>query len=545
MSFAPTDEQQRAVRQFSTGEPLKISAFAGTGKTSTLRLLAGSRKKPGLYIAFNRSIAREAKEKFPRTVDCRTTHSLAFRPIAGQYKFTSGKMKTPLNVRKLADDADLKDRTFGRIRLNRFKLAYLALGTVRRYCQSDALAMSPEHIPQYSRLAGAQPGELEEIKGFTLQLAGTLWKRMTDPRDQMPLGHDGYLKLWALQQPKLAADYILLDEAQDTNGVVLGVLALQQAQMVYVGDRHQQIYEWRGAINAMEKIEGCRETFLTQSFRFGPTIAAAASSVISALGETRQLQGNTNVKSVIGPLVTPDAILARTNVGVMSEVIDALDRGQSPHVVGGVDDLKRMIKDVIALKNKEPAESPELFGFDSWAEVLEAVQEEEDESLRTFVQLVERFGELRLLWAMGRVTRYENQAGVIISTAHKAKGREWDSVRLSQDFASSRPDRPATLDDAECRLFYVAMTRAKRHLDVSPETLAAFANRRPLAAARHPVQQTRPPNEVRTVPPPLPAPRATPRPTPPQLPLSPPPLPPPARAPRGFFGKIVDMLRGS
>jgi superfamily I DNA/RNA helicase len=50
---------------------------------------------------------------------------------------------------------------------------------------------------------------------------------------------------------------------------------------------------------------------------------------------------------------------------------------------------------------------------------------------------------------------------VIVSTAHKAKGREWDSVRLASDFASAclgkHPDAPS-----EVRLFYVAMTRAKQ-----------------------------------------------------------------------------------
>jgi hypothetical protein len=40
MPLAPTEEQNRAISQFKTGEPLKISAFAGAGKTSTLRFLA-------------------------------------------------------------------------------------------------------------------------------------------------------------------------------------------------------------------------------------------------------------------------------------------------------------------------------------------------------------------------------------------------------------------------------------------------------------------------------------------------------------------------
>nr|WP_249816408.1 UvrD-helicase domain-containing protein [Bradyrhizobium sp. 180] len=56
------------------------------------------------------------------------------------------------------------------------------------------------------------------------------------------------MKLWALSNPAIAADFILLDEAQDTNPVVLDVLRKQPAQMVYVGDKYQQIYEWRGAV---------------------------------------------------------------------------------------------------------------------------------------------------------------------------------------------------------------------------------------------------------------------------------------------------------
>lgn len=51
---------------------------------------------------------------------------------------------------------------------------------------------------------------------------------------------------------------------------------------------------------------------------------------------------------------------------------------------------------------------------------------------------------------------------VVISTAHKAKGREWDSVRLAGDFK-----HPDDMDTADLRLTYVAVTRAKEKLDIS------------------------------------------------------------------------------
>ena len=77
---------------------------------------------------------------------------------------------------------------------------------------------------------------------------------------------------------EMSADFILLDEAQDTNPVVLDVLRRQSAQMVYVGDKYQQIYEWRGAVNAMEQMATDGVTYLTMSFRFGPVIAARTRS---------------------------------------------------------------------------------------------------------------------------------------------------------------------------------------------------------------------------------------------------------------------------
>ncbi|WP_234841934.1 UvrD-helicase domain-containing protein [Sinorhizobium meliloti] len=72
----------------------------------------------------------------------------------------------------------------------------------------------------------------------------------------------------------------MLDEAQDTNPVVLDILQRQRGQLIYVGDRYQQIYEWRGAVNAMESIDTDASTYLTTSFRFGDAIAELATKML-------------------------------------------------------------------------------------------------------------------------------------------------------------------------------------------------------------------------------------------------------------------------
>jgi hypothetical protein len=70
--------------------------------------------------------------------------------------------------------------------------------------------------------------------------------------------HDHYLKIWALSDPKIPADFLLLDEAQDTNPVVEQVFTAQRAhaQLVMVGDSAQAIYGWRGARDVMTGFDG-------------------------------------------------------------------------------------------------------------------------------------------------------------------------------------------------------------------------------------------------------------------------------------------------
>lgn len=506
----PTQEQLQALEKFKFRRSLKIAAFAGAGKTSTLSLLAKSRQTRGAYLAFNKSIAEEAKTRFPDTVDCRTTHSMAYHAVMSAHRFSGGQMNNTLTSNQLAELFDLKSRVFGgRLRLDKVQQAHLMLRTVRRYCQSADINIYTQHVPQYGRLLGLSNDIMNEVRAWSVDAARSLWKDMTNPRNgQVPLGHDGYLKLWALGRPKLGFDYILLDEAQDTNPAVLGVLHDQDAQIVYVGDKHQQIYEWRGAVNAMAMIEGCEEATLSQSFRFGPAIASEASKVLRTLGERIALRGNDAVVSRIVHSGNAKTILARTNATVFAEALDALRSNLRPYIVGGTDELKRLLRDVFNLQRGEPATSPEFFGFTNWAAVVAFADTEEGEDLRTFVQLVEQHGPNALYAAIKNAQTDERSADLTLSTAHKAKGREWPSVRLASDFLSSRISATNPDTESEVRLFYVAMTRAKEVLSVEPEMLATFTSG--AWKTRRPDQESPSASRSRPAPPHAPVRRPTP-----------------------------------
>ncbi len=147
------------------------------------------------------------------------------------------------------------------------------------------------------------------------------------------------------------------------------------------------------------------------------------------------------------------------------------------HVIGGARDFVRLLEGVTRLKRQEPSDLPEFFGFSNWNQVIAFSEMPEGEHLQTFVRLVERHGEATLIQALERTTSTEADADLVVSTAHKAKGREWDTVRLTDDFVSQRLDnkgRPLSPDPEEIRLFYVATTRAQTAIDIDPALCAQF-----------------------------------------------------------------------
>jgi superfamily I DNA/RNA helicase len=72
-------------------------------------------------------------------------------------------------------------------------------------------------------------------------------------------------------------------------------------------------------------------------------------------------------------------------------------------------------------------------------------------------------------------TREPDQAQVFLSTAHKAKGREFEQVELSDGFIDLNNPRkdergqPLPFDPQEVNLLYVAVTRAQRALHLPVE----------------------------------------------------------------------------
>lgn len=144
-----------------------------------------------------------------------------------------------------------------------------------------------------------------------------LWSESTDFCGRCAISPDVVLKVWAQSDSRLEVDFILFDEAQDSDSVMLSVLSRQRhAQIIYVGDPYQQIYEWRGAINAMASISA-PERAPTESFRSGSTFAVLASRILSLPAEVTPIRGQKTIGSIMvgDPAIAPpvDAVLCQKN----------------------------------------------------------------------------------------------------------------------------------------------------------------------------------------------------------------------------------------
>src|SRR5437016_5716207 len=120
-----------------------------------------------------------------------------------------------------------------------------------------------------------------------------------------------------------------------TNPVIADLVCSQPAQRIAVGDSCQQLYAWRGAVDALETWPAEVRLYLSRSWRFGEAIADEANTWLTVLGARLRLTGNPDIPSTVGPVAAPDAVLCRTNAEAVARAITALDNGRRVALVGG------------------------------------------------------------------------------------------------------------------------------------------------------------------------------------------------------------------
>ncbi|NXD87905.1 FBH1 helicase, partial [Halcyon senegalensis] len=285
-----THEQQRILNhKIEPGHVVKIMAFAGTGKTSTLVKYAEKFADLNfLYVTFNKAVAERGKSIFPRNVTCKTFHSLAFGNVGKRYK-----EKDKLNFSKMSVYS-ISFLLRNREGQSLFIRAKTVSQTLESFFASSDEEISEEHTPvSFKNTHGDRRLVSPTEKRINVEEAREIWRNMKkldgDVEKKYKMTCDGYLKLWQLSKPQLSGyDAIFVDEVQDCTPAIMDIVQSQTCGIILVGDPHQQIYTFRGAVSTLfDTVPHTHIYFLTQSFRFGPEIAYVGATILDVCKKIR------------------------------------------------------------------------------------------------------------------------------------------------------------------------------------------------------------------------------------------------------------------
>lgn len=508
--FPPTPEQTAILAAVSTGRAVVVEALAGTGKTSTLELIARAHPaKRILLVVFNKSMQTEAQARMPRNVEARTFDSLGFAgaPAEAVVKFRAQRDAKGAGgpIRKLTDVvrhlgldkaptryvATVTSETGGVVVTRRetqviqpVRAASAALRTVEAWCTSADAQITAAHVPAE---VADEDDDHAAAAAAIVPIAVRAWADLTSAQGQLRITNGHLTKMWAMTRPdltqpgsgaRMAPDMILVDEAQDTAPVCEAVMRAQTVQTVWVGDTWQSIYAWRGAVNALTNVEpdDAKRLPLTKSWRFGPEVAGAGNAFLGRLGSRWTVDGGGKPGTVLGAgsMTDPDAVLCRTNAGMIGEVLALLEGGRKAAVTPGTrQDLALLAGTVRWLMGGLPPARlhDDLAAFGSWREVEVAVEsgvaDQKVEMLHKLVteQTIDVIE--RVVGEMLEIGQAGARDAVVVITAHKSKGLQWPRVKIGGDFPQPRRRGESVVEPGreEQKLGYVAVTRAQLALD--------------------------------------------------------------------------------
>ncbi|XP_050825691.1 F-box DNA helicase 1-like [Serinus canaria] len=289
---------------------------------------------------------------------------------------------------------------------------------------------------------------------------------------------------------------------------IVDIVQSQNCGKILVGDPHQQIYTFRGAVNTLYLVPHSHVYYLTQSFRFGPEIAYVGATILEVCKgiRSRTLLGGEHRGEVRGGRQGTVALLSRSNWTVFEDAVEFSGRDPPAkiHVIGGLErfglsriyDIWKLSLPADVRKNSQLAVGDPFLG--RWeqpglAALREFAQHSDDRDLQGKIAIVDKYGDrIPELLARIRASHVSHQglADFLIGTVHQAKGLEFDTVCVADDFVQIPSVSGAFLrrmnialdrtPEDEWNLLYVAVTRAKKCLLMSKslENLLSLAGER-------------------------------------------------------------------
>ncbi len=488
-----TQEQKQIVESKYTS--FKINAVAGSGKTTTLLEYAKQKKDfKILYLAYNKSLQQSIQKKLTnydiKNMTVSTIHSLAYNRIQA-YRY---KLCHDLKVQVIEAVLSNYEQKVNQ-RANYYPIPeYVALikDLVNYYCNSSLIDLDLKLIESYKKHSDLSAKVLELINKDTSKVLSHLKFILSSMKNkQIDATHDFYLKLFYLNKKvssNLGYDLILVDEAQDISDVMIGIVEAQNCNRVYVGDSFQQIYSFRYAMNALNKIE-LPAYNLTKSFRFSNAYAKELEKGINQLYEQNSskplfIRGNENSTIFSNNCVDKNkqfTIIARTTFGLIQELVHYIHKNKKLYFEGGYGSYSLMNQTVYSIfylkeKKNEKITLDEIKEFETLKELEQFAKDTKNQDYLNIIKFVNTYGD-NIFEINNKIksqlTLDKKEADIVFTTTHKSKGLEYEQVIMADDFITKKDivnpksNLSHTKINEELNIYYVAATRVKNAIELS------------------------------------------------------------------------------
>lgn len=466
-----TQQQEDIISYIKSDEDPKlvlVSSCAGSGKTFILTEIA--KEVPhtnGLYLAYNKSIASESKGKFPKSVNCLTTHSLAYKavvaPNKGLYKLGSN-----FSYRDINEKISYEDKCY-------------IVDLIKEFCLSGHTTFC--EFTEYFKLS-------DKIKSIAIKYLELMQQGKID------ITHEFYLKLFHIYLANgdieyEPFDFIMLDEAGDLNEVTLEIFKLLPSNLkIAVGDPYQNIYTFNHTINCFELLEGEGKLFnMSQSFRVNKHIAQRVENFCKNF-----LDPDMEFKGIdTDDEIHTRAFISRTNAMLIAKMIELNSEGTPYGLIRRSKEIFKLPLILASIKYQGFITDPQYKYLqpliDKWYEDSHlrhdyksplqyiASMETNDVQLSQAINLVMKYGKSLIFDTYKEAAKHEmvKDNNLTLTTSHSSKGLEFDEVVISSDLNDSLHRLMDSVMEGsvttECRaykdivnLYYVACSRSKKSL---------------------------------------------------------------------------------
>lgn len=485
----PSVYQQNIFSEYrKSNSNIVISAVAGSGKTTTILELLRfvPHHKRVAFLAFNKSIVEELKDRAPAGIEVSTLHSLGCKALFRHY---NGKVE--VNDWKSYRIAKTLSRRWRDIPPKKFDMYMYNLSRIINYYRLT-LQSSHSAIENIIDFYGI------DTIGNEVQHASEVLDALYEYNED-PFRHDSKFMIdfadmiyLPVTKPEIVLnkyDEVFIDETQDMNACqqqLVKRIIKNNGRFIAVGDPKQSIYGFMGAdihaYNNFKNQDNTIELPLSVCYRCGTNIVKRANTIYNNLESPDwQHEGEVIENGGFDDIQPGDIVVCRNNLPIV-ELYFSFIQEEIPCYIKGSDIGKGIINLVKSVQNNSSisglidalkARLSNIYMELVERGINEPVKHNKYVSFNEKVDIIEIFSKkyslVETLVAAVERTFKEDGKGVVLMTIHKSKGLEADNVYFYMP--SLLPSKYAVSAHEliqEKNLEYVAMTRAKKKLIIVP-----------------------------------------------------------------------------